>query len=451
MPAILLYAAAFLLYAILAFHFWRTRWRGASAPRLAPVERAAILAPFALHTWIVYDTLWAQSELHFGFGQALSVVLWLAVLIYWIESRFLELEGMQAPILALAAVCAPLPALFPGLAGAPYTHSTEFRLHLALAMVAYGMFTIAAMHALLMTLMERRLHGGALAGPLAALPPLLTMERLLFQIILAGFVFLTLTLATGIAFSETLFGRAMKFDHKTVFAVASWLIFAALLAGRYLYGWRGRVALRWTLLVFVALLLAKTDKLLGVILLGNNLVNAAAASLVTVIGIELFGDDKYVMMAATLVITFLILVFSEVTPKVIGAAYAEHIAPLASYVLKPLLRILYPVVWFVNLFVAPLLYVFRVHSKSGAHSQRMTMEELRLLVLESGQFMPKKHQSILVNLFDLEAITVEDVMTPRSQIEAIDLEAPAESILAQLTTAYHTRLPAYRGELEIGR
>ena len=89
-------------------------------------------------------------------------------------------------------------------------------------------------------------------------------------------------------------------------------------------------------------------------------------------------------MDATLVITFLILVFSEVTPKVIGAAYAERIAPLASYVLKPLLRILYPVVWFVNLFVAPLLYVFRVHSKSGTHSQRMTMEELRLEVDDKG-------------------------------------------------------------------
>ena len=220
------------------------------------MERSGVLVPLALHGWLLYQGIFAAPELRFGFAQALSAMLWLAVLIYWIESRFLELEGMQAPILALAAVCAPLPALFPGLAGAPYTHSTEFRLHLVLAMVAYGMFTIAALHALLMTLMERRLHGGALAGPLAALPPLLTMERLLFQIILAGFVFLTLTLATGIAFSETLFGRAMKFDHKTVFAVASWLIFAALLAGRYLYGWRGRVALRWTLVGFVALLLA---------------------------------------------------------------------------------------------------------------------------------------------------------------------------------------------------
>src|SRR6266567_198038 len=250
MPAILLYGGAFLLYAALAFHFWRTRWRGASVPRITPLERAAIVAPFALHTWLVYDMLWGQSELRFGFGQALSV------LIYWVESLYLELEGMQAPILALAALCAPLPAIFPGLASPPYTHSTEFRLHLALAMIAYGMFTIAALHALLMTLMERRLHGGAVVGPLAALPPLLTMERLLFRIILAGFTFLTLTLATGIVFSETLFGQAMKFNHKTLFAVISWLIFAALLAGRHLYGWRGRTALRWTLAGFLALLLA---------------------------------------------------------------------------------------------------------------------------------------------------------------------------------------------------
>src|SRR5215470_16148930 len=257
MPAILLYGAAFLLYAALAFHFWRTRWRGDSAPAFARWERGAILVPLALHTWLVYDMLWTP-ELRFGFGQALSMMLWLAVILYWIQSRFLELEGMQAPVLALAAVCVPLPALFPGLpsAASAATHSTELRLHLALAMIAYGLFTIAALHALLMTLMERRLHGGPIAGPLAAMPPLLTMERLLFRVILAGFAFLTLTVLTGIVFSETLFAGAMKFDHKTVFAVASWFIFAALLAGRYLYGWRGRTALRWTLAGFVALMLA---------------------------------------------------------------------------------------------------------------------------------------------------------------------------------------------------
>jgi ABC-type uncharacterized transport system permease subunit len=257
MPAILLYGAAFLLYAALAFHFWRTRWRGDSTPAFARWERAAILVPLALHTWLVYDMLWTP-ELRFGFGQALSMMLWLAVILYWVQSRFLGLEGMQAPVLALAAVCVPLPALFPGLASpaSAAEHSTELRLHLALAMIAYGLFTIAALHALIMTLMERRLHGGALAGPLAALPPLLVMEQLLFRVIVAGFAFLTLTLLTGIVFSETLFGKAMRFDHKTVFAIASWIIFAALLAGRYLYGWRGRIALRWTLAGFVALLLA---------------------------------------------------------------------------------------------------------------------------------------------------------------------------------------------------
>jgi len=273
MPAILLYGAAFLLYAALAFHFWRTRWRGASAPAIARWERVAILAPLALHTWLVYDVLWATAEPRFGFGQALSIMLWLAVIIYWIESRFRELEGMQAPVLALAALCVPLPALFPGLASPSAGHPAEFRLHLALAMIAYGMFTIAALHALLMTLMERRLHGGALVGPLAALPPLLTMERLLFRVILVGFAFLTLTLATGIAFSETLFGRAMKFDHKTVFAIASWFIFAALLAGRYFYGWRGRTALRWTLAGFVALLLAYIgSRFVLEVILGRGLV-----------------------------------------------------------------------------------------------------------------------------------------------------------------------------------
>jgi len=258
MPAILLYGAAFLLYAALAFHFWRTRWRGDRVSAFAPWERGAILLPLALHTWLVYDMLLAPGELRFGFGQALSMMLWLAVIIYWIESRFLEVEGMQAPVLALAAVCVPLPALFPGLASpsSAIAHSTELRLHLALAMIAYGLFTIAALHALLMTLMERRLHGGALVGALAALPPLLTMERLLFRVLIAGFAFLTLTLVTGMLFSETLFGRAMRFDHKTVFAFASWIIFAALLAGRHLYGWRGRTALRWTLAGFAALLLA---------------------------------------------------------------------------------------------------------------------------------------------------------------------------------------------------
>ena len=192
-------------------------------------------------------------------------------------------------------------------------------------------------------------------------------------------------------------------------------------------------------------LLRRTDRLLSVLLAGNTLVNAAITMIVGVMTIDLFGHDRIVLGIATIVVTLFILVFAEITPKVIGARYPERTALAASYVLKPLVKASAWSLWIVNLFVRCLLWLLRVPIDPGP--QRLSMEELRFLVLESGQFMPKKHQSILVNLFDLEAITVEDVMTPRAQIEAIDLEASTETILAQLTTAYHTRLPAYRGEL----
>jgi Mg2+/Co2+ transporter CorB len=194
-------------------------------------------------------------------------------------------------------------------------------------------------------------------------------------------------------------------------------------------------------------LLARTDRLLGVILFGNNLVNAAAATLVGVITIELFGDNQVALGLGTLGVTFLILVFSEITPKVLGATFPEKIALPLAYVLGPLLRLLYPVVWFVNLFPSVILRVFGIRPGAQGEPLRLTQEELRSLVLEHSHYIPKKHASILVNLFDLEQITVEDVMTPRAQIEAIDLEAPAEELAHQIATTYHTRLLAYRGEL----
>ena len=194
-------------------------------------------------------------------------------------------------------------------------------------------------------------------------------------------------------------------------------------------------------------LLAHTDRLLGVILLGNNLVNAAAATLVGLITIQLFGENKIALGLGTLAVTFLILVFAEITPKVIAAAHAERIAFAVSYVLTPLLKLLYPVVWFVNLFVSALLALLHIKPPAGGEPQRLSAEELRSLVLEAGHYIPKKHRSILVNLFDLERITVEDVMTPRAQIEAVDLEAPLELIAEQLATSYHTRLLVYRNEL----
>ncbi len=194
-------------------------------------------------------------------------------------------------------------------------------------------------------------------------------------------------------------------------------------------------------------LLGRTDKLLGVVLLGNNLTNAASASLLTVIAFRLMGENEMAMTVATLAVTFLILVFAEVTPKVIGAAYPERIAPASSFILAPLLRLAYPAVWFVNLFVQGLLRLMRLQSADGDAANRMGVEELRTLLMESGSFLPGAHRGILLNLFELERIIVDDVMRPRGQVEAIDIEQDPGEIVQQLHTSHHGRLPVYSGEL----
>ncbi len=195
-------------------------------------------------------------------------------------------------------------------------------------------------------------------------------------------------------------------------------------------------------------LLAKTDKLLGVILLCNNFANAASATLVTIITVELFGEGEWVLMIGTLSVTFAILVFSEISPKVIAAAYPEKLGILCSYVLYPLLKVLYPVVWFVNLFVEGLLKLFRVNINFSESTHSLTMDELRSIVTDAGHFMPKKHRTILLNLFDLEKITVDDVMTAHTQVEVIDFDAPIDDILQRISNSHHTRLPAREGESE---
>jgi ABC-type uncharacterized transport system permease subunit len=208
------------------------------------------------HGHALYGDLFGGGVMRFGFSAALSLMLWLAVLIYWVESFHARLEGLQPLALPLAAVCTLLPALFPGQHQMTNVTSALFRAHFLIAMVAYSLFTLAALHAVIMAFVERRLHRGELTRPLASLPPLLTMEALLFRLIAIAFVLLTLTLASGFAFSESVFGKAITFSHKTLFSIISWLIFAVLLVGRHAWGWRGRKALRLTMAGFIALLLA---------------------------------------------------------------------------------------------------------------------------------------------------------------------------------------------------
>ena len=190
-------------------------------------------------------------------------------------------------------------------------------------------------------------------------------------------------------------------------------------------------------------LLARTDKMLGVILLGNNLINAAAATLVSVITIELFGENKIALSLGTLFVTFAILIFAEITPKVLGAAHADTLARYLAFLIWPLLRATYPIVWFVNLFVEALLWITRLKPVQGDASSRLSVEELRSLVMDSGSFIPQQHRDILVNLFDLEQLTVADIMTPRGEIEAVDIAAPLDEIKQQLATSFHTRIAVY--------
>lgn len=195
-------------------------------------------------------------------------------------------------------------------------------------------------------------------------------------------------------------------------------------------------------------LLNQTDKMLGVILLGNNLVNSAAATLVSVIAIELFGEEKWALGAGTLTVTFAILVFSEITPKIIGATYADRLAVILGYILTPLLRLFYPAVWFINLFSSGLLRLFRLTPKNSGETTQLSPEELRSLVLESSHVIPQKHHAILSSLFELNNITVEDVMTPRGSIEILDLDLPWEEARTQLATSHHSRLPTCRESLD---
>ncbi|HWT27931.1 MAG TPA: CNNM domain-containing protein, partial [Methylophilaceae bacterium] len=195
-------------------------------------------------------------------------------------------------------------------------------------------------------------------------------------------------------------------------------------------------------------LLNRTDKLLGMILLGNNLANAASATLVALITVELFGEGQWIVLMGTLAVTFAILVFSEISPKVIAAAKPEKFAFACSYVLYPLLWLTRPVVWFVNLFVSALLRLLGIKVNFAESTQAITMEELRSIVIDAGSYIPKKHRAILLNLFELEKTTVDDVMTAHTQIESIDFDTPLEDILQHIASSHHTRLPVREGPTE---
>ena len=188
-------------------------------------------------------------------------------------------------------------------------------------------------------------------------------------------------------------------------------------------------------------LLKKVDKLLGSILFGNTLVNVASAAVANIIILRLFGQNDWAILAGTLALTFVLLVFSEIMPKIIAASHPERIALPSSYLLTPLITLFHPIVSVATAIVRGLLWVLRIKIQTDQSKQKITMEELRGLVLDAEHFLPRKHQKMLLNLVDLERITVNDVMIPRSQIEALDINS--SELRQQIITCHHTLLPVY--------
>ncbi|MYM23403.1 inner membrane protein YpjD [Duganella sp. FT135W] len=231
-----------------------------------PSRRGGLISVVTLAAWLLHGAgLWSEiaagGTLRFGFAAMLSSALWVSVAAYWIENQNFSLDSLRRLVMPVAAVAALLQLVFPGNLVPLEGKSPLFGWHIAIATMAYSTLTIAAFHAVLMALQESRLHARTdrksfLSGALDQLPALLTMEKLLFRMIGFGFALLSLTVLSGIVFSEELFGQALKWDHKSVFTLLSWVLFAALLAGRRFRGWRGKTALSFTLAGFATLLLA---------------------------------------------------------------------------------------------------------------------------------------------------------------------------------------------------
>ncbi|MEO8417167.1 MAG: cytochrome c biogenesis protein CcsA [Methylophilaceae bacterium] len=243
-----------LIYILVAADYWRGTKTSASGKSLR-WHSAMIAVGLVLHGWLLYGSLFSAG-LNLGFSNALSAIFWLTVLIYWLTNLKHHLHSLQAFVLPPAAFFVLLQKLMPESHLLPYADQPIFMAHLVIAMLAYSLFTFAALHALLMAAAERNLHQKQALIRLPDFPPLMIMETLLFRVITIGFVLLTCTLISGILFSEQLFQQPMKFNHKNVFTMLSWLIFGGLLLGRFIYGWRGRTAIRWTLSGFVLLFLA---------------------------------------------------------------------------------------------------------------------------------------------------------------------------------------------------
>ncbi|CAB3675576.1 MULTISPECIES: cytochrome C assembly family protein [Achromobacter] len=263
---IVFHTAAALAYAVLGGSLWIRLAGAGEVEQTGKIARLCLLGALVLHGIGLQQSMLGDQHLFIGWALALSAAIWLGMVVFWLESLLVRIDGLQLLLLPAAALASALAAVFPQGQFVPHANDAWLRVHLLIALAAYGLITIAALHAMMMALLDRHLHRpldapaerSIIGRVLDSQPPLLVQEQLLFRIIWIGFIVLTLAVGSGSVASMKLTGKILPFDHKTVFTLLSWLTFGVLLVGRHVWGWRGRVALRWTLTGFGFLILAYT-------------------------------------------------------------------------------------------------------------------------------------------------------------------------------------------------
>jgi ABC-type uncharacterized transport system permease subunit len=262
---ILLHVAAAILYALSAWALWP---QGAAQPAPSRAGAAVLARPtgasatlflgaaLVVHAWLAWGDVVTPDGLDLSLANAVSVVGGLVAAVALLSGLLHTLPAIGTIVLPVGVLSVLLPVVFAHPHDYPFADKPLAAAHVAVALVSYALFLVAAVQAMILMGVEKRLHRRIPDAGRDSAPPLLTLERFLFRLVTAGFVLLTLTLASGMLFSEEVFGRPMPFTHKSVFSMLGWLTFGALLWGRWRYGWRGRKALRWTLAGFVTLLLA---------------------------------------------------------------------------------------------------------------------------------------------------------------------------------------------------
>lgn len=267
---IVFHSLAALAYAALGLGLCRSLSSTPPVVQAGIFARLGLLFAIILHGFALQDTILQEGNLRVSWSLALSAAVWIGMVVFWLESLFIRIDGLQLLLLPIGAIVCVTAVLFPQSQVIAHANDAGLRVHLLIALSAYALVTIAALQAMLMSGLDRRLHfpreeaahPGRLRRAVGRLldvqPPLLAQEQVLFRLIWIAFAALTLTLVSGALISLSLSGKWLPFDHKSIFTLLSWLTFGILIVGRHLRGWRGRTALRYTLVGFAFVVLAYT-------------------------------------------------------------------------------------------------------------------------------------------------------------------------------------------------